>query len=255
VNASHDTGYIPDGPGLFAVRQADGHEVITNIRRLAGSGRAPGQRVIAFATWLLVLLGAGLMYVSFAAQYSYIFAVKRVNAASAIEASMLDTGMVILSALSIGLALRGKASTAERALIVGCAFASAAMNYAAADSASWRSVAAYVAAPVFLAVITDRVISVIRRHVLPGDTESAWSWLGRAALAATRLTGTVILYALRTALAPAQTLKGLRRMVLDAAPVPGIIEVTAEPAGPELMPPRSCPRGCSLPRTGASRRT
>ena len=35
------------------------------------------------------------------------------------------------------------------------------------------------------------------------------------------------LYALRTALAPAQTLKGLRRMVLDAAPVPGIIEITA----------------------------
>jgi hypothetical protein len=156
---------------------------------------------------------------------------------------MLDAGMVILSALSIGLALAGKASKTERALIVGCALASAGMNYAAADSASWRSVAAYVAAPVFLAVITDRVISVIRRHVLPGDAESAWSWLGRAALAATRLAGIVALYALRTALAPAQTLGGLRRMVLDAAPVPGIIEVTAEPADPELMPAPELPAG------------
>jgi hypothetical protein len=42
------------------------------------------------------------------------------------------------------------------------------MNLAAADPASWRSVA-YVAAPVFLAVITDRVIAEIRQHVLPLD--------------------------------------------------------------------------------------
>ena len=38
-----------------------------------------------------------------------------------------------------------------------CAGASASMNLAAADPASWRSVAAYVAAPVFLAVITDKL--------------------------------------------------------------------------------------------------
>ena len=29
--------------------------------------------------------------------------------------------------------------------------------------------------PVFLAAITDRVIAVIRQHVLPLDTESAWA--------------------------------------------------------------------------------
>ena len=81
---------------------------------------------------------------------------------------MLDAGLIILSALGIGLALRGKPSKAERFLIVVCSLASAAMNYAAADTASWRGVVAYVAAPVFLAVITDRVISVIRRHVAPG---------------------------------------------------------------------------------------
>ncbi len=39
---------------------------VVGIHRLAGvDGRAPGSRVIAFATWLLALLGAGLMYVSF----------------------------------------------------------------------------------------------------------------------------------------------------------------------------------------------
>jgi hypothetical protein len=192
--------------------------------------------VIAAATWLLVLLDAGLFYVSFDAQYQAIFAVKSASVPSVIEAAMLDAGMVILSALAIGLAMRGKASRAERTLIVACALASAAMNYAAADPASWRSVTAYVAAPVFLAVITDRVISVIRRHILPDDTESAWKWLGRAVLAALRLAGIVTLYALRTTLAPAQTLKGLRRMVLDAAPVPGVIEVAAisEPPAPQV---------------------
>ena len=95
------------------------------------------------------------------------------------------------------------------------------MNFAAANPGSWRSVAAYAAAPVFLAIITDRVISVIRRHVLPGDTESAWAWLGHATIHAARLTALVALYLLRTILAPKETATGLRRMVLDAAPVPG----------------------------------
>jgi hypothetical protein len=58
-----------------------------------------------------------------------------------------------------------------------------------------------VAAPVFLAVITDRVIAVIRQHVLPLDTESAWAPLGRAAVAGLRLAAVVALYLLRTVLA------------------------------------------------------
>ena len=129
--------------------------------------RIPGSRVIGFAAWLLALLGAGPMYVSFDAQYQFILAQKSARAASLIEAAMLDAGMVILSALGIGLARTGKPSSSVRVLIMICAGASAAMNFAAANPASWRSVVAYVAAPVFLAVITDRVFAVIRQHVLP----------------------------------------------------------------------------------------
>jgi hypothetical protein len=154
---------------------------MTGSRRLPGSGRTPGSRVIAFATWLLALLGAGLTYVSFDTQYAFIFAQKGARAASLIEAAMLDAGMVVLSAPGIGLARAGKPSRSVRFLIMICAGASAGMNLAAADPASWRSVAAYVAAPVFLAAITDRVIAVIRQHVLPPDAESAWAPLGRAA--------------------------------------------------------------------------
>jgi hypothetical protein len=117
-----------------------------------------------------------------------------------------------------------------------CAGASAGMNLAAADPASWRSVAAYVAAPVFLAVITDRVIAVIRQHVLPLDAESAWAPLGRTAVIVLRLAGVVALYLLRIVLAPSGTLRGLRQMVLDAAPVPGMTDVR-RPGG-ETLP---CP--------------
>jgi hypothetical protein len=198
--------------------------------------RAPGSRVIAFATWLLALLGAGLMYVSFDAQYQFILAQKGALGASLIEAAMLDAGMVILSALGIGLAQAGKPSGSVRVLIMICAGASAGMNLAAADPASWRSVAAYVSAPVFLAVITDRVIAVIRQHVLPLDTESAWAPLGRAAVIMPRLAGVVAVYLLRAMLAPSSTLRGLRQMVLDAAPVPGMTGVRR--TGGEPLP---CP--------------
>jgi hypothetical protein len=232
---------IPRGPGLFALERGDGEQtrtLITNVRRLAGRERAPGSVLIAAATWLLGILDAGLLYVSFDAQYQYIFAVKNARIPSMIEAAMLDAGMIILSALGIGLAMRGKASKAERFLIMTCSAASAGMNFAAANPGNWRSVTAYTAAPVFLAIITDRVISVIRRHVLPGDTESAWAWLGGATIRTARFAALVALYLLRTVLAPKETAAGLRRMVLDAAPVPGttaasIPTVTTRTDGPE----------------------
>jgi len=205
--------------------------------------------VIAFATWLLALLGAGLMYVSFDAQYRFILTQKGDEAASLIEAAMLDAGMVILSALGIGLARAGQPSRSVRFLIVTCAGASAGMNLAAANPASWRSVAAYAAAPVFLAVITDRVIAVIRQHVLPAGTESAWIPLGRAAATTLRLAAVVALYLLRTLLAPSQTLRGLRRMVLDAAPVPEMTRT--RPVSGEPLPRPGHDHG--IPEHGSGR--
>jgi hypothetical protein len=224
-----------NGAGLFAVDKEDGTSFITNVRRLAGNTRTPGSRVIAVATWLLFLLGAGLLFVSFSAQFSYVFGIKHQDAPAVIEALSPDLAMVILSALGIGLALAGKASKAERFLIVAFAALAAGMNYAAADATDWRSIAAYMAPPIVLAALTDRVISVIRRHVLPDDTESAWSPFGRALVAAARALVLILLYVLRTILAPRETTKGLRRMVLDAAPVPGMIEAEIV-ALPEVAP-------------------
>jgi hypothetical protein len=81
---------MPRGPGLFQLAQANGHKNITNVRRLAGRDRAPGAALIGSAAWLLVLIGAGALYVSFDAQRKYVFAVRHHQAASIIEALLLE---------------------------------------------------------------------------------------------------------------------------------------------------------------------
>jgi Protein of unknown function (DUF2637) len=218
-------GEAPAGPGLFEVNGHDPHKkLITNVRRVAGTERPPGSLLIGISTGLLALLGAGCFYVSWWGQYLFIFAAKQQAAPAQIQAGMLDAGMVILSGLSLGLARQGKPSRAERVLIQLCAAGSAAMNYLAADDASPRSVIVFTAAPVFAAIITDRVVSVVRRHALGIGEESAWRGLGRAVAGLVRVTGLLALYWLRFALAPKQTASGVRRMVLDAAPLPGVIQ-------------------------------
>lgn len=214
----------PHGPGLFEVTRADGNQPparrVTSIRRLAGAEQPPGSVLIGWAAWLLTLIGAGALYVSFSAQRQYVFAARHQDAASTVEALLVDLLMIVFTLLGLGMARAGKAARTERALILACGAASAYMNISAADVASPRSVAAYALAPIALAVAVDRVIAVIRRHVLAAPEPGAWTALGAAAAAAVRLTGLVLLYALRLALAPVETARGLRRMLLDAAPLP-----------------------------------
>jgi Protein of unknown function (DUF2637) len=217
------TTNVPRGRGLFEIAQANGERAVTSVRRLAGTEQAPGSALITAAAWLLALIGAGALYVSYSAQYAYIFAARRQDAASIVEALLLDLLMIVFTLLALGLSRAGKSSRTERALILACAVASAYMNASAADTASPRSVVAYTVAPVALAVVVDRVVAVIRRHVLGDDEASAWTALGRAVIAAVRLAGLVLLYSLRFALAAPETAKGLRRMVLDAAPLPGLL--------------------------------
>ncbi|MGH3189413.1 MAG: DUF2637 domain-containing protein [Streptosporangiaceae bacterium] len=212
----------PRGPGLFEVTRASGERLTTNVRRLAGADRTPGSVLIAAAAWLLALIGGGALYVSYSAQYAYIFAARHQDAASIIEALLLDLLMIVFTLLALGLSRAGKSSRTERALILACAAASAYMNVSAADTASPRSIAAYAVAPIALAVVVDRVVAVIRRHVLADAEASAWTALGRVLAGAARLSRLVLLYSLRFALAPPETARGLRRAVLDAAPLPAL---------------------------------
>jgi len=209
-----------------------GQRLKTSVRRRAGTGRGRGSVLIGAAAWLLALIGGGALYVSFSAQYTYILAVRRQHAASVIEALLLDLLMIVFTLLALGLSRAGQPARAERVLILACAAASAYMNVSAADVASPRSVAAYTVAPVALAVVVDRVVAVIRRHVLTGAEPSAWSTFGRAAAAAARIGGLVLLYVLRFALAAPETALGLRQMVLAAAPLPAPEAPGPETAGP-----------------------
>jgi hypothetical protein len=196
------------GPGLWQRTLADGSSYVTNFR-IAGQSRQAGSGLINVATGLLFALAIGLFAVSVNAQYRYVFAVKHAHAVSVIEAISLDAAMSIFSLLALGLARAGKSAKVERALVLVCALASAAMNYAAANVLSPRSIVAYIAPPLLLAVVVDRVVAVVRRHVLGEDETSPWRPLGRAAL-----------YMLRLVIAPVSTLAGARRAVLNAAPVP-----------------------------------
>jgi hypothetical protein len=222
--------------GLSGITRDGGERLLANVRRRAGAGRAPGSVLIAVAAWLLALIGGGALFVSFSAQYAYIFTVRRQDAASVIEALLLDLLMIVFTLLALGLSRAGQSARAERILILACAAASAYMNMSAADVASPRSVAAYAIAPIALAVVVDRVVAVIRRHVLADREPSAWSTAGRAAAAAARIAGRVLLYCLRFVLAAPETARGLRRMVLDAAPLPALPE---GPAPEATGPPRS----------------
>jgi hypothetical protein len=221
------TGPVTDGPGLYEVTEPDGTRWITNLTRKIGGGDArPGHRLINTAAVLLGILDAGLFAVSLMAQYQYIFAAKQQSWPAYIEAVALDTGMVIFSLLALGLARGRQAAPVERALIVVCALGSAAMNYGAADVSSLRSVAAYVMPPVFLAIVTDRVIATVRRHMLGMEAErSAWAVIGRVVLAVLAGAGKAVLYGLRLVLAPRSTLSGARSLVLLATPLPGTAAV------------------------------
>jgi hypothetical protein len=222
-----------NGPDLQVFTRDGGERLITIGRRGVGTGRSPGSVLIAVAAWLLALTGGDALFVSFSAQYAYILAVRRQDSASVIEVLLVDLLMIVFTLLALGLSRAGKPSRTERALILACAAASAYMNISAADVASPRSVAAYAVAPIALAAAVDRVVAVIRRHVLADREPSAWITLGRAAAATARMAGLVLLYCLRFAMAAPETARGLRRMVLDAAPLPAHPGVPA----PETIEP------------------
>ena len=208
---------------------------------LAEAARRPGARLIWASTAGLAVLALATFYVSFRAQFTFMYAVKHQDLPALIEALIADVAMVVCSLLALGMARAGQSAKVARLLVVVFSGLSAGMNYLAADVASFRSVAVYVMPPVVFAVCTDQVVCVVRRHGLGIAEDSAWPVPGRVALAVVRLAGVIALYGLRFILAPAQTARGLRRMVLAAAPLPG--------AGPDRTAAEVTPGTAPAPET------
>jgi hypothetical protein len=205
----------------------------------------PGTRLIWAAACGLAVLAVATFFVSFRAQYAFVYTVKHQAGPSLIEALIADVAMVVCALLALGMACAGQSAKVARLLVVVFAGLSAGMNYLAADVTSIRSVAVYVMPPAVFAVCTDQVISVIRRFGLGITEDSAWAVLGRSAVATARLAGIIVLYSLRLLLAPAETAKGLQKMVLAAAPIPqpglrqgsgGALSGTAPETIPEVLP-------------------
>ena len=203
---------------------------------LAEAGRRPGGRLIWASTAGLAVLGLATFYVSFRAQFTFMYAVKHQDLPALIEALIADVAMVVCSLLALGMACAGQSAKVARLLVVLFAVLSAGMNYLAADVSSVRSVAVYVMPPAVFAVCTDQTVAVIRRHGLGIQEDSAWTVLGRVVLAAARLAGVIVLYGLRFILAPAETASGLRQMVLAATPIPEAVKRDRPGTAPEALP-------------------
>jgi hypothetical protein len=184
------------------------------------SERHPGAILLCCAALLLLGLAAAQGYVSWRAQYGYIFAAKHEHVPSVLEALGLDTGAVIFALLGLAHARMGRPARIERTLNIACALGSMCMNLLSADLGSPRSVAVYVLPALLYAACSDRLIATAA-HAAGVQETSRW-----------RFFGTGLLYALRAVVALPSTARGLRLRLLEATPLPTCatpVQVSAAP--------------------------
>ena len=181
-----------------------------------------GSRLIATAMFLLFVLAGGLLGVSYAAQFVMIVRERHGQIlASNVEALSSDVALMIFSLLALGLARKGLNAIVARWGVILMACLSASMNLAAATDGDWRSVLTYCGPSILLAFVVDTTVSVIKKHYLGMRSEpSPFMQLARVLVKAGGFLGLIVLYGLRLLLAPIETPKGLRRMVLNATPLP-----------------------------------
>jgi hypothetical protein len=197
-----------------------------------------GSRLIATAMFLLFVLAGGLLGVSYAAQFVMIVRERHGQIlASNVEALSSDVALMIFSLLALGLARKGLNAIVARWGVILMACLSASMNLAAATDGDWRSVLTYCGPSILLAFVVDTTVSVIKKHYLGMRSEpSPFMQLARVLVKAGGCLGLVVLYGLRLLLAPIETPKGLRRMVLNATPLPEApVAITVVPVRPKAI--------------------
>ena len=187
----------------------------------AKAPRAPGTVLLCCAALLLLVLAAAQGYVSWRAQYGFIYAAKGEQWPSALEALGLDTGAVIFALLGLAHARMGRPARIERTLNIACALGSMTMNLLSADLHSPRSVAVYVLPAVLYAACSDRLIATAA-HAAGVRETSLW-----------RFAGMGLLYGLRAVVAFPSTWRGLRWRLLEATPLPVATPEDTPAATPE----------------------
>jgi hypothetical protein len=230
---------IPSRRSLWTIHSGQVHtgidgtdpEFTTTVRKRGGrrpkASKDPadrGKRLLWGSVLLLAALAGVAFYVSYAAQFGFVYAIKRLITVAAAEAVIPDAGMLICALLALAMAVQGARASrllAARLLVIAFAGLSAVMNYEAANSYSVHAITVYVMPPAAFAVCTDLAISVVRGFYYGlEDEKSPWLFLGHAVSRSVRTARLILLYSLRYVLDREGTWAGLKQKVFDAAPVP-----------------------------------
>lgn len=234
----------PDERWQSAVRDGLRAAVTSPVR---DSRPDTGRAWLRGAMAALALLAAAAAVMSWDAQYVMVRSARRVPTVAGLEAGIPDAGALIFASLGIALALHGRRALRPRMLNVACVGISLVMNAMAAGR-GWRDVAIWVM-PAIYALASDTLIGVVRAWAL-ARKQSTGEALADEEVTPLAVAGAVLLWALRLSLAPASTLAGFRRWVVEECPVaPGRKAVTGEPAQagalallPSSPPPPQLPR-------------
>jgi hypothetical protein len=203
----------------------------------ADTGRAWLRNAMA----ALAILAIAAAVVSWDAQYVMVHQVKHVPAIAALEAGIPDAGALIFAALGIALALHGRRALRPRALNVACVAISLTMN-AMAAARGWRDIAIWVMPAAVYALASDTLIGVVRAWAL-ARMHATGQALAEEDATPLAIAGAVVLWLLRLVLAPASTLAGFRRWVIEECPVaPGGKATPAPLASLALLAPPGPPR-------------
>lgn len=232
---------------------SDGIRVVSLGLRGGGGGDRPARWLTASMVALGVLAGASAV-VSYAAQYRMVLAAKAVAPVAALEAGIPDVAALIFATLGIALALHGRRAIRARVLNVGAVGTSVTMNVLAAEH-GWRDLAIWAMPPIAYALASDTAIGVVRAWAIARQ-KALNEALDDAESTPLAIIGGFLLWVLRLALAPASTLSGFRRWVLDECPVaPGRRAggTTPEPAAGIALRTHQAIGGHPAPRQPRSR--
>ena len=240
VTGEHGSRPLPSGDGSPA---ADRQRAEWTAEP-AGTGRAWLRGAMA----ALAVLAAAAAVVSWDAQYVMVLLGRPTPVIAALEAGIPDAGALIFATLGIALALHGRSALRPRALNLACVAISLTMNAMAAEH-GWRDIAIWVMPAAVYALASDTLIGVVRAWALARMQATGQALAGEE-VTPLAVAGACLLWLLRLALAPASTLAGFRRWVVEECPVaPGRRLLPHSPPSPgqmSLLPP-AAPRA-RLPR-------
>jgi hypothetical protein len=206
---------VPDEDIADVAASGDGRVASFRLHG-GGGGDRPARWLTASMIALGVLAGASAV-VSYAAQYRMVLAAKAVAPVAALEAGIPDVAALIFATLGIALALHGRRAIRARVLNVGAVGTSVAMNVLAAGH-GWRDLAIWAMPPIAYALASDTAIGVVRAWTIARQ-KALNAVLDDAESTPLAMLGGFLLWVLRLALAPASTLSGFRRWVLEECPV------------------------------------